>query len=451
MLVGLGLVLTGIAVVAGLWRIGVFGARHDQTWLRAEVIPELHRLVNANQLAEAQRLAMRAEAAVPGNAELRAAWGSFTRPLSITTSPSGAKVFWREYDRQDAAWEYLGTTPLQLFFPWGAHRMRFELDGYRPYEAAPSWTSDPFPLDRLGSIPDSLVHVPGGHFGPGPEDGEIELPGYLIDRFEVTNRRYQAFVDAGAYRRPEFWRQAFVENGRRVSFREAMSRFTDRTGHPGPSTWHMGTHLPGQEDYPVSGVSWYEAAAYAAFEGRELPTVFHWRRAAWGVSVSGPVVAQSNFTERGPAPVGQFPGMSEYGARDMAGNVREWCFNEGVGRPSVRFILGGGWDNPTSAYSDSSTQSPWDRSQTNGFRLVTYSEPSANLDLARGSVPGTRCRKPGLLDRDARGRPPVQDLPAAVRVRPETPECDAGAEERGGRLDLQGEGHVRRGIRSRTG
>ncbi len=245
--------------------------------------------------------------------------------------------------------------------------------------------------------------MPGGHFGPGPEDEEIELPGYLIDRFEVTNRRYQAFVDAGGYRRPELWREAFVDNGRRVSFQEAMSRFTDRTGRPGPSTWQMGTHPARQEDYPVSGVSWYEAAAYAAFEGRELPTVFHWRRAAWGVEVSGEVVAQSNFTMRGPAPVGQFQGLSEYGARDMAGNVREWCFNEGAGRPSVRFILGGGWDDPTYAYTDAVTQPPWDRSQTNGFRLVTYSRGEREPRPRPTPGPGTRCWKPGLLDRDARG------------------------------------------------
>ena len=197
---------------------------------------------------------------MPGNADCARRGAAFTRPLAIATQPPGAKVFWREYERQDAAWEYLGTTPLQLFFPFGAHRMRFELDGYRPYEAAPSFgLFDPFPLDRLGSIPDSLVHVPGGHFGPGPEDEEIELPGYLIDRFEVTNRRYQAFVDAGGYLRPELWREAFVENGRRVSFQEAMSRFTDRTGRPGPSTWQMGDPssgaggLPGQRSQLVRG------------------------------------------------------------------------------------------------------------------------------------------------------------------------------------------------------
>ena len=402
MLVGLGLVLTGIAVVAGLWRIGAFGARHDQTWLRAEVIPELHRLVNANQLAEAQRLAMRAEAAVPGNAELRAAWGSFTRPLSITTSPSGAKVFWREYDRQDAAWEYLGTTPLQLFFPWGAHRMRFELDGYRPYEAAPSWTSDPFPLDRLGSIPDSLVHVPGGHFGPGPEDEEIELPGYLIDRFEVTNRRYQAFVDAGAYRRPEFWRQAFVENGRRVSFREAMSRFTDRTGHPGPSTWHMGTHLPGQEDYPVSGVSLYEAAAYAAFEGRESHDL-SLEAGRLGRVGLGPRLAQSNFTN-GARAGGTVSGHERI-RRSGHGRKRPRTVPQRTrGSPIHTVHPRGGWDDPTYAYTVRGSQPPWDRSPTNGFRLVTYPEPSANLDARPRLRSG-----PGAGNRDYLTEMPVAD------------------------------------------
>ncbi len=59
---GLGLVLTGIAVVAGLWRIGVFGARHDQSSVRAEATPEIHRLVDSTQLAEeARRLGMKAE------------------------------------------------------------------------------------------------------------------------------------------------------------------------------------------------------------------------------------------------------------------------------------------------------------------------------------------------------------------------------------------------------
>ena len=55
-----------------------------------------------------------------------------------------------------------------------------------------------------------------------------------------------------------------------------MPQFRDSTGRPGPSTWELGTYPDGQDDWPVSGVSWYEAAAYAAFAGKTLPTVYHW-------------------------------------------------------------------------------------------------------------------------------------------------------------------------------
>ena len=51
----------------------------------------------------------------------------------------------------------------------------------------------------------------------------------------------------------------------------------DRTA--GPATWELGTFPDGQADYPVGGVSWYEAAAYAEFADKRLPTVFHWRQA----------------------------------------------------------------------------------------------------------------------------------------------------------------------------
>ncbi|HZW89610.1 MAG TPA: SUMF1/EgtB/PvdO family nonheme iron enzyme, partial [Myxococcaceae bacterium] len=273
------------------------------------------------------------------------------------------------------------------------------------YEAAPGFggLESAFPLDRVGTIPDGLIHVPGGHFGPGLEDEELELDDFLIDRDEVTNRRFKAFVDAGGYRRPDLWREPFVVDGRRLDWSEAMARFTDATGHPGPRSWTGGTYPEGQGDYPVAGVSWYEAMAYAAFEGRELPTVFHWRRAALGPSTTGSVVAESNFSNQGPAPVGQYPGLSQYGARDMAGNVREWCLNEAAFRAGERHVLGGGWDDPTYAFADVAAQLPWDRSPANGFRLVTYLG-SKNLDAARRPFEG-----PGSGVRDYTRERPVGD------------------------------------------
>ncbi len=113
-----------------------------------------------------------------------------------------------------------------------------------------------------------------GDFGP------YDLPTYYIDRFEVTNRQYQAFVDRGGYRNREYWKEKFVRGGKELSWPQAIDLLRDSTGQPGPSTWVAGHYPPGQADYPVGGVSWYEASAYAAFVGKSLPVIAQWYLAA---------------------------------------------------------------------------------------------------------------------------------------------------------------------------
>ena len=163
---------------------------------------------------------------------------------------------------------------------------------------------------------------------------------FLIDRYETTNRQFKEFVDRGGYRKREYWKEDFVQNGRKISWEEAMQLFVDPTGRPGPSTWELGGYPQGHDDYPVSGVSWYEAAAYAEFAGKQLPTIFHWQRAAspgWFTNIAN----LSNFKGDGPAPVGAYKGIGAFGTLDMAGNVREWCRNE---TGDLRFTRGGAWD-----------------------------------------------------------------------------------------------------------
>ncbi len=165
-----------------------------------------------------------------------------------------------------------------------------------------------------------------------------------------------------------------------TTWRRGRSSFRDTTGRPGPSTWVNSGYPEGRADEPVGGVSWYEAAAYCAFRGEALPTVFHWARAALApreiTAPLGPsIVPLSNFGGKGPAPVGSHNGMGPYGTFDLAGNVREWTWNAAsVGR---RWILGGAWNDPSYMFSVPNSLPPDDRSPANGFRCMRTGEGAA--------------------------------------------------------------------------
>ena len=170
-----------------------------------------------------------------------------------------------------------------------------------------------------------------------------ELDDFLIDRCEVTNRQFQEFVDQGGYSKQRFWKHPFEGLETTLTREAAVATFVDSTGQAGPSTWKNGRYPSGEGDYPVRGVSWYEAAAYAEFAGKRLPSVYHWDRAAdlWSATYIVPI---SNFGTESPASVGKHSGVTGTGTRDMAGNVKEWCWNgAGAGK---RYILGGAWNEP---------------------------------------------------------------------------------------------------------
>ena len=74
-----------------------------------------------------------------------------------------------------------------------------------------------------------------------------------------------------------------------------MALFRDRFRREGPSTWEGGHYPQGQADYPVSGVSWYEAAAYAVFAGKSLPALSQWYQGAPN-DLARYVVRESNIS-----------------------------------------------------------------------------------------------------------------------------------------------------------
>ena len=287
----------------------------------------------------------------------------------MISDPPGADVYVRDYADVNGKWEYLGKTPLNgNRLPHAFYAFRVVKEGFEPVEATgTALESSPVQviLDRVGTLPPGMIRVPAGPVDPTGH-GEAMLDTFLIDKYEVTNRDYKKFVDAGGYRAPQYWEHPFMKEGRRLDFQSAMVLFRDKTDRPGPATWELGTYPAGEEDYPVSGVSWYEAAAYAKFVGKSLPTVFHWYRAA-DLGRFSDILQTSNFSGKGAVKVGSFPSLGPFGTYDMAGNVKEWCTNAVGDR---RYILGGASTDRPYMYQEPDARVPFERLPTHGFRLM---------------------------------------------------------------------------------
>jgi formylglycine-generating enzyme required for sulfatase activity len=216
--------------------------------------------------------------------------------------------------------------------------------------------------EGMGFIPGALFLMGGDDEDAHPEDGEgpvreVMLRPFLIDRIAVTNAQFAAFVaDASYVTEAERYGWSFV-------FHLALQR-----DHPGQllvgvapgarwwvavegATWWKpegpGSRLAGREDHPVVHVSWNDAAAYAAWAGKRLPTEAEWECAArggrtqtrfpWGdeltlnrqhrCNIWQGTFPFHNTAEDGfacTAPADAFP-PNDYGLHNVCGNVWEWC------------------------------------------------------------------------------------------------------------------------------
>ncbi|HKC23618.1 MAG TPA: bifunctional serine/threonine-protein kinase/formylglycine-generating enzyme family protein, partial [Thermoanaerobaculia bacterium] len=401
--------LVAAAVVLAVLAAFVFARQRRVSWARRTALPRVERLLADGKMMEAFALAREAGAVLPDDAHAQKLLADTSGPVNIESTPAGADVSYRQANA-DAAWTSLGTTPIQrALVPRELLVWRLEKAGFAPvFRIWPLWnrnqTERSFSavLDRDGALPSGMVRVPGGRivldFPGSARMPAVEIDDYFMDANEVTNRDFKRFVDAGGYARSELWKVPFAHAGRIVAFEEAIASFSDKTGRPGPAAWELGACPPGEEAHPVSGVSFYEAAAYAAFAGKSLPTVYQWSRAA-GIASSAVVSPRSNFAGHGTWPAGH-GAMNAYGTHDMAGNVKEWCVNESD-VPGNRYIMGGGWNELSYMFIDSDAQPAWDRKPEYGFRCV---KPTSDLGLLAASA---ALRHPSPADwRSAR---PVSD------------------------------------------
>ena len=375
-----------VALAAMIPGYRYYSHRAQVRWARQVAIPEVGRLIEDEQFVAAFHLAAQVEQDLPEDPVLEQLWPQISLSMSVETEPPGADVYVRNYADTDGEWRHWGLSPVEgVRLPLQSHRWRVSKKGYATVDRATSPTRFGEKIEHLqyelraeDSVPTGMLSVVEGRFrvlAGALNLGPLELDSFLIDRSEVTNREFQQFVDAGGYRDPRYWQHEFVKDGRVLSREEAVVEFRDATGRPGPSTWSLGTFPEGEGDFPVAGVNWYEAAAYAEFVGKSLPTVHHWYRAA-AIGFAPNSVPLSNFSGKGPAPVETHQGISPWGVYDMAGNVREWCWNAS-GRE--RFILGGAWGDADYMFYMPDTQSPFDRAPTNGFRCVQYEGNAADL------------------------------------------------------------------------
>jgi len=386
-------VIPAVVIIAAIAMalVWVFNRQAKVFWAKEQAIPEINRLIDDRNFATAFRLVKKVEKYIPEEPRLIELLPRLERYLSFQTTPAGANVYL--YDEIDNNWEYVGRSPIgRARTSAGYKRWKIEKEGFEMAEGATLTGTGPLTeihvkLDEKDTLPPGMVSMPEGESTlglVGLDHLRAEfINEYLIDKHEVTNEEFKKFIDDGGYEKKEFWTNAFKKDGRIISWEEAMAEFKDKTGRPGPATWEMSNYPEGQGHYPVTGISWYEAAAYAEFAGKSLPTIYHWDRAA-DPQAANYIMPLSNFNGSGPSPVGSHQGITSYGMRDMAGNAREWCWNEGEN--GNRYILGGGWNDQVYMFNWAFSQPPFDRSPINGFRCVKYPGKDENLEVLRSSI-----------------------------------------------------------------
>lgn len=222
------------------------------------------------------------------------------------------------------------------------------------------------------------VQIPAGEF-IYQNGATRSLSTFYMARDPVTNVRYQAFIDAGAYDDDRWWQGLVCTK-------------------PKESRWP-------QSERPCTSVNWYEAVAFSRWLSKQLgfvvrlPTEEEWERAArgrdgrafpWGDDYKTGYANINETLENNGAcnlmqtsPIGTYPqGASSEGVLDLAGNVWDWCLNKHKNPEEIivdtsgdaRILRGGSWyGNPdTVRCAERNWNNPGERVDNVGFRLVSF-------------------------------------------------------------------------------
>jgi len=248
-------------------------------------------------------------------------------------------------------------------------------------------------VGELGDIrirPDNMVLIQAGEFTMGTDEisyqskpeCRIFLDAFMIGIYPVTNQEFKRFVDDMGYQRKEFWMS--------VSWQWRCDENINE-----PAFWYDRKY--NGPNFPVVGISWYEATAYANWLSKltgkpcRLPNEAEWEKASrgtdgrtypWGNELGKNLCNSDESGLNSTSPVGIFPkGKSPYGCFDMAGNVWEWCcYEEKYSKTSKEYFndslgihRGGSWKHPanTCASPLRAVFSPRKRLDNLGMRLAS--------------------------------------------------------------------------------
>tara|TARA_B100000315_G_scaffold252736_1_gene290125 strand:- start:19883 stop:20728 length:846 start_codon:yes stop_codon:yes gene_type:complete len=207
-------------------------------------------------------------------------------------------------------------------------------------------------------VTEGMVLIPEGEFLMGSSGDEVEA---LKDTFGKKEMYKDYPFEAETPKRKVFVKSFYIDR-HEVTNKEYM-QFIRATGHNTPRHWEGARFKSGKKDFPVLFVSQIDAAAYAKWKGKRLPTEEEWEKAArgtdgrvfpWGDSFDPykAVTAESDMQFLLKALSSIFYAnkvelaqgdSSPYGVHDMAGNVREWTSTAAPDTPSMLIVKGGSW------------------------------------------------------------------------------------------------------------